>query len=53
VTAIAATNLERVGFASFATASFLARMHLVLAAVVLFLRVRVTDGTKTAGTDQP
>jgi hypothetical protein len=50
-TAIAVTVLGRVEFAVFATAYFLAQVPLLLAAVVLFRCVWVTDVSNSTGTD--
>jgi len=52
-TAIAVTVLGRVEFAVFATAYILAQVPLLLAAVVVFRRVRIADGSIAAGTNHP
>jgi hypothetical protein len=51
-TAIAVTVLGRVEFAVFATAYFLAQVPILLAAVLVFRCVRITDGNNLAGTDR-
>lgn len=50
-TAIAVSVLGRVEFAVFATAYFLAQAPILVAAVVVFRRVRVGRGISLAGTD--
>jgi BASS family bile acid:Na+ symporter len=50
-TAIAVTALGRVEFAVCATAYFLAQVPILLAAVVIFRCVRVTDGSIAGGVD--
>ncbi len=50
-TAIAVTVLGRVEFAVFATAYFLAQVPILLAAVLVFRRLRVGDGINLTGAD--
>jgi BASS family bile acid:Na+ symporter len=52
-TAIAVTALGRVEFAVFATAYFLSQVPILLAAVVVFRRLRVGDGNSLTGGDDP
>jgi len=52
-TAIAVTALSRVEFAVFATAYFLAQVPILLAAVLVFRRMRVVDRNNLTGADYP
>jgi ACR3 family arsenite efflux pump ArsB len=52
-TAVAVTALGRVEFAVFATAYSLTQVPVLLAAVLVFRRTGVGDGSKLTGADDP